>query len=334
MLGLVESGRAETVRSMLDNFASLVNRVGHVPNGNRTYYLSRSQPPYFAAMVGLYARAADTARALRYLPALEREHAFWMDGAERLRPGTAYRRAVRLPDGALLNRYYDDRADPRPESYREDEALGRTLPEGAAREGFYRNTRAGAESGWDFSSRWMRDPRDLRTLEVLDLAPVDLNALLYNSERTIAAFRRARGGAGDAAAAARFDEMAEARRRAIVAHAFDPDSGFFYDVRWRTAARVLDRPTLAAATALYFGVRPPPRGAARPTGSGATSCGRAGSSPRSSPRGSSGTRPTGGRRCSGWPSRARAGTAAPTSRTRRAGAGWRSTGAPTGRPAR
>jgi alpha,alpha-trehalase len=260
MLGLVESGRTDLVRQMLDNFAHLVRTVGHVPNGNRTYYLSRSQPPYFAAMVGLYARAADTARALRYLPALEREHAFWMDGAERLRPGTAYRRAVRLPDGALLNRYYDDRADPRPESYREDEALGRTLPEGAAREGFYRNTRAGAESGWDFSSRWMRDPRDLRTLEVLDLAPVDLNALLYNSERTIAAFRRARGGAGDAAAAARFDEMAEARRRAIVAHAFDPDSGFFYDVRWRTAARVLDRPTLAAATALYFGVAPAAEG--------------------------------------------------------------------------
>ena len=52
-----------------------------MPNGNRTYYLSRSQPPYFAAMVGLYATATDTARALVYLDALEAEHAFWMDGA-------------------------------------------------------------------------------------------------------------------------------------------------------------------------------------------------------------------------------------------------------------
>ncbi len=260
MLGLVESGRAETARSMLDNFASLVRRYGHVPNGNRTYYLSRSQPPYLAAMVGLYARAADTARALRYLGALEREHAFWMDGAAGLAPGAARRRAVRLPDGALLNRYYDDRADPRPESHREDEALGLTLPAGAAREAFYRNVRAGAESGWDFSSRWMRDPRDLRTLEVTELAPVDLNSLLYNSERTIAALRRARGGAGDAAAAARYDSAADARRRALAAHAYDPDSGFFYDVRWRTGARVLDRPTLAAASPLYFGVASPEQG--------------------------------------------------------------------------
>jgi alpha,alpha-trehalase len=116
MLGLVESGRTDLVRSMLDNFAHLVASVGHVPNGNRTYYLGRSQPPYLAAMIGLYATATDTARALRYLGALEAEHAFWMDGARRLAPGTAYRRAVKLPNGAVLNRYWDDDTGARPES--------------------------------------------------------------------------------------------------------------------------------------------------------------------------------------------------------------------------
>jgi alpha,alpha-trehalase len=69
MLGLVESGRTDLVKSMLDNFAHLVMTVGHIPNGNRSYYLSRSQPPFFAAMVGLYARATDTTQALRYLEA-------------------------------------------------------------------------------------------------------------------------------------------------------------------------------------------------------------------------------------------------------------------------
>src|SRR3989442_3903878 len=87
MLGLIASGRTDLVRSMLDNFAYLVRTVGHIPNGNRTYYLSRSQPPFFAAMVGLYARATDTTQALQYLDALEAEHAFWMNGAERLAPG-------------------------------------------------------------------------------------------------------------------------------------------------------------------------------------------------------------------------------------------------------
>lgn len=253
MLGLVESGRIDLVEGMLDNFAHLVRTIGHVPNGNRTYYLGRSQPPFLAAMVGRYARAADSTRAVRYLDALEAEHAYWMDGSALLAPGEAYRRVVRLANGALLNRYWDDVPAPRPESYREDEALGRALAP-AARQALYRNVRAAAESGWDFSSRWMRDPGDLRTLETIELAPLDLNSLLYHAERTIAALRRHRGDPGDDAVAARLEVAAEARRVALLDAAWDPDSGFFYDVRWRTGERVTDRATLAAAAPLYFGL--------------------------------------------------------------------------------
>ncbi|MGH7571317.1 MAG: alpha,alpha-trehalase TreF [Gemmatimonadota bacterium] len=261
MLGLVESGRTDLVESMLDNFAHLVRTVGHVPNGNRTYYLSRSQPPFFAAMVGLYAQATDTTRALRYLDALEMEHEFWMDGVEGLKPGEAYRRVVKLSDGSVLNRYWDDRPEPRPESYREDYLLGQTLPE-ERRTAFYRNVRAAAESGWDFSSRWMRDPSDLRTLETTELIPVDLNSLLYHAERTIAAFRAFRGDPGDGEVAERFALSAERRRRALLAHAYDPESGFFYDIRWRSGQRMTDRPTLAAAAVLYFGLATPEQGRA------------------------------------------------------------------------
>jgi len=261
MLGLVASGRTDLVRSMLDNFAYLIRTVGHIPNGNRTYYLSRSQPPYFAAMVGLYAAATDTTQALRYLDALESEHAFWMEGAERLAPGEAHRRVVRLPDGAVLNRYWDDRPEPRPESYRQDYELGQTVP-AAQREAFYRNVRATAESGWDFSSRWMRDPTDLRTLETTELVPVDLNSLLYHAERMIAALRSFRGAPGDGAVARRFLRAAEDRRRALVATAYDPASGFFYDVRWRSGEGVTDRPTLAAVAPLCFGLASAEQGGA------------------------------------------------------------------------
>jgi alpha,alpha-trehalase len=246
MLGLVQGGRTDLVRDMLDNFAYLIETVGHIPNGNRTYYLSRSQPPFFAAMVGLYAQATDTTQALRYLDALEAEHSFWMMGA----------RAVRLPDGTVVNRYWDDRAEPRPESYREDYSLGQTVPD-SEREELYRNVRASAESGWDFSSRWMRDPKDLRTLETTELIPVDLNCLLYNLEQTIAALREFRG---DADVAARFRKAATARRRALLAVSYDSVGGFFYDVRWRSGERVTDRPTLAAVYPLYFGLATPEQG--------------------------------------------------------------------------
>ena len=261
MLGLVESGRTDLMRGMLDNFAHLIRTVGHIPNGNRTYYLGRSQPPYFGAMVALYANATDTAQALRWLEALEAEHAFWMDGADRLGAGEAHRRVVRMPDGTVLNRYWDDVPEPRPESYREDYTLAQTLPAGR-RADFYRNVRAAAESGWDFSSRWMRDPSDLRTIETTELVPVDLNSLLHHTERTIAALRSARNAPGDREVATRFAVAAEARRRALLAAAWDPVGAYFFDVRWRTGERVTDRPTMAAAAPLYFGLATPDQGRA------------------------------------------------------------------------
>ena len=253
MLGLVESGRLDLVKDMLDNFAYLVEAIGHVPNGNRTYYLSRSQPPFFGAMVALFADRAGTTQALPYLDALEKEYAYWMDGASTLASSQAFRRVVRLADGSLLNRYWDDRPEPRPESYREDVTTAmRVAP--ADRPALYRNIRATAESGWDFSSRWLRDPRDLTTLETTDLVPVDLNSLLFETERTIAVLRLARQQPGDREVAQHFTDAADRRRQALLAASYDPAEGFFFDVRWRTGARVVDRPTMASAVPLFFGL--------------------------------------------------------------------------------
>ena len=123
MLGLAESGREDLLKCMADNFAWLIETYGHIPNGNRTYYLSRSQPPVFALMVELFEE--DGVRgAKRYLDHLKMEHAFWMDGAESLIPHQAYRHVVRMPDGSLLNRYWDDRDTPRDESWRPPDTPG------------------------------------------------------------------------------------------------------------------------------------------------------------------------------------------------------------------
>jgi alpha,alpha-trehalase len=70
MLGLKESGETEMIENMIKNFSHLVNTYGHIPNGNRTYYLSRSQPPFFSLMVGILAEIKGRQVWAEYLPVL------------------------------------------------------------------------------------------------------------------------------------------------------------------------------------------------------------------------------------------------------------------------
>src|SRR6202162_4935343 len=163
MLGLAESRRQDLVHDIVRDFAYMIDTYGHVPNGARTYYLSRSQPPFFFEMVGLLSRDDPASAFARYLPQLKREYAFWMEGAGGLRRGEAHRRVVALPDGSILNRYWDDRDTPRDESYRDDVELAKSS--GRPAQQVYRDIRAAAESGWDFGSRWFADGRTRASID-------------------------------------------------------------------------------------------------------------------------------------------------------------------------
>ncbi|OMP30526.1 alpha,alpha-trehalase TreF [Mangrovimonas sp. DI 80] len=178
MLGLVESGKFATIEAMLDNFAYLIDVFGHIPNGNRSYYISRSQPPFFSQMIELFASYKGDSVYLKYREALRKEYEFWMayDNSEK-----TYKHLVSTEFG-LMNRYYDALNKPRDESYKEDYNLKN---EGTTDSLFYRHVRAAAESGWDFSSRWLRDASLLNTMNTLEILPVDLNALLYGMETVL-----------------------------------------------------------------------------------------------------------------------------------------------------
>ena len=99
MLGLKESGEVEMIENMVKNFAYLINTYGHIPNGNRSYYLSRSQPPFFSMMVQLLAGIKGDAVYKTYLPAMEKEYAYWMEGEDKIKPGTSFKHLVKLDDG-------------------------------------------------------------------------------------------------------------------------------------------------------------------------------------------------------------------------------------------
>lgn len=247
MLGLVRDGKLDTVRDMTRNFADLIGRYGHIPNGTRTYYLSRSQPPFFYLMVGLTSDDHAAAYA-QYLAALRAEHAFWMHGARELRPGQASEHVVMLPDGTILNRYWDLSATPRDESYREDAELAAGSSRPASE--LYRDIRAAAESGWDFSSRWFADGKTLATIETTAIIPVDLNSLLFGLERAIA---EGCAKASDRSCVNEFERRAADRHKAVQQYLWDAASGRFLDYQWQRQQR-LDRPTAAMLYPLFTGL--------------------------------------------------------------------------------
>ena len=204
MLGLKESGETVLIENMIDNFAYLIKTYGHVPNGNRSYYLSRSQPPFFCMMVELLAGIKGNNVYKKYLPEMQQEYDYWMEGSSKVKNGEAFKRIVKLKDGTLLNRYWDDLDIPRQEGYTKDvkvaeDAVNQKImtmrfASETAMNNFrsenekliYRNLRAGACSGWDYSSRWFAEPNKISTIQVLDIAPIDLNSLMYKMETILA----------------------------------------------------------------------------------------------------------------------------------------------------
>jgi alpha,alpha-trehalase len=251
MLGLQESHHIDLIHSMVDNFAYLIRQYGFIPNGNRNYYLTRSQPPFFALMVGLLAEEQGELMYLNYLDALKKEYVFWMAGSDTLKAGSAFRHVVKLPDGSLLNRYWDSGDQPREESYREDVMSAKLSKQQPA--DFYRNVRSAAESGWDFSSRWFEDGKNLHTIKTTDLAAVDLNCLLYQLELSIAKGCQLQG---DAENHALFEKRAALRKQAIDTYFWDSRQGWFVDYNWKKQEQGTTK-TLAGLYPLFLDVARP-----------------------------------------------------------------------------
>ncbi len=252
ILGLRASGRIDLIQHITDNFAHLIDTHGFVPNGNRSYYLSRSQPPFFALVVSLLSEIKGPEMLVHYRRQLEKEYAFWMSGENSLTAeNRTHRRVVLLPDGSVLNRYWDDRDTPRPEAYTEDVHLATQSSQPP--ESTYRHIRAAAESGWDFSSRWFGDGQNMATIHTTDFLPIDLNCLLYFLEKTLVNVYRQ---LPDRVPADVMKEKARARKNAIQKHCWNEALGFYFDhdfTKNTTAASY----HAAAAFPLFFKIATP-----------------------------------------------------------------------------
>lgn len=248
ILGLKSQNRYDLIRNMVDNFSHLINKVGFIPNGNRNYYLTRSQPPFYSAIVRELMEYDSMAPAT-YLEPMLKEYAFWMNGVDSLKnEGDTFEHVVKMPDGSILNRYYDRGESPRPEAYKEDFTLASKQVGDEKR--IYRDLRAGAESGWDYSSRWFRDGKNISTIHTTEIIPVDLNSLMYHLEKMIALGYRKKG---DKTSQDLFEQKAIARRESLARYCWDENAGFFIDYDF-VANKSTGIKSLAGMFPLYFEV--------------------------------------------------------------------------------
>lgn len=234
MLGLAQDDEWEMVEHIVKNCAYMIRKFGRIPNANRTYQLSRSQPPFFVHMVRLLAEhKGHRSTLLEYLPYLLAEYRFWIRARRSVSEDDdvrAYGRIVEMPDGVLLGRYYDDKAVPRADMYNED----MTTAEESGRlnaEELYVDLRATTESGWDFSSRWFKDPMEITTIHTTDIVPVDLNCLLYQLEMTISETYQLML---QPLLARKFRRYADRRAEAISKYMWNKNEQFFMDYDFHT----------------------------------------------------------------------------------------------------
>jgi alpha,alpha-trehalase len=249
MLGLQVNRQVDLMQHMVDNFAYLVDAFGFIPNGNRTYYLSRSQPPFFTLMVELLAEEKGSAVLSKYLPQIEKEYAFWMDGEKRLSAGSnTYRHAVQLPGEMIMNRYWDDKNTARAEAYREDSKAA--AQSGGPADLAHRHIRAACESGWDFSSRWFKDGKSMASIQTSHIIPVDLNCLLLHTEEILLELYTT---TKKEQLVDEFNGRVAQRKKALQEYCWDEASSFFFDYQFIDHS-ITRQFTLAAVYPLFFSV--------------------------------------------------------------------------------
>jgi alpha,alpha-trehalase len=233
-VGLLRDGETELARDMVENFLYEIAHYGQILNANRTYYLTRSQPPFLTRMIlGVYEEDRDRAWLARAMPAVEKYYRYWTEG-EHLTPQTG------------LSRYFDAGTGPAPEVVAgERDAEGRTHYDRVREfyrthevadydaskfydrardeltEAFYKGDRSMRESGFDPSNRFGPFSADITSYN-----PVCLNSLLYVYERDAARIARTLGRAREASL---WERRASERRERVNRLMWDERDGLYYD---------------------------------------------------------------------------------------------------------
>jgi alpha,alpha-trehalase len=233
-VGLVRDGESALARHTIDNFLYEIENYGRILNANRTYYLSRSQPPFLTQMIlNVYRTRPDRNWLRNTVPAIEKYYAFWTSEPH-------------LTTETGLSRYYDLGEGPAPEVLSDErDAQGRTHYDRVKEYYrthevkdydvgqyydkvkdqltplFYKGDRSMRESGFDPSNRF--GPFNI---DIIHYNPVCLNSLLYLMESDTVEIMNILGRPLEAR---RWRARAEARRRTVNRLMWDENDGLYYD---------------------------------------------------------------------------------------------------------
>jgi alpha,alpha-trehalase len=257
-LGLLRDGELNLAKDMADNFRYEVREYGKVLNANRTYYLTRSQPPFLTQMLlGVYAKTQDRKWLEDSVPLIEKYYEFWTHEPH-LTPETGLSRYFDLGEGHapevvsaernaagrthydLVKEYFKTHEIP---DYDVSQYYDRKTDELSML--FYKGDRSMRESGFDPSNRF--GPFNI---DIIHYDPVCLNSLLYLMETQTADILHILGREADVNV---WRKRAQERAERVNRLMWDAQDGLYYDYDF-VHHRVRHYPFLTTFYPLWAGI--------------------------------------------------------------------------------
>lgn len=251
-LGLLRDGELNLAKSLVDQLLYEIEHYGTILNANRTYLLTRSQPPLLTPMIlALFQHTQDKEWLQSVLPTVERFYYYWTLPPH-LNQATGLSRYFALGEGPAPEVLISERDeqgrthyDRVLEYYRQFEVEDYDVNLYYDREQdeltnlFYKGDRTMRESGFDPSNRF--GPFNV---DIIHYAPVCLNVLLYQMEQDIAQINDI---FGYEAVANQWRDRAASRQELINRFLWDEEAGLYFDYNFTTG----DRRRYEFATTFY-----------------------------------------------------------------------------------
>ena len=207
--GMILIGKTGYAKDNINNMLYLVEKYGHMLNGNRTFYLNRSQPPFLSRMVrDVFEETKDIEWLKGAYATLQKEYRFWQD--EKMSPSGL--------NGYLGYQFLCDNVDSTVEQFcRRCKLDADKLVTEEQKKEVCQAAFSMYESGWDCSARFVDKGHHINA--------VDLNALLYDMEENMRVFSEILATGEEAL----WEERKQERRQKMKQLMWDEESGLFLD---------------------------------------------------------------------------------------------------------